>query len=175
MTTTAESGNDSFSLQSLFGSLCWWLAGGIVVLKALEHNGGLPFDMLRSWHTHPHMWTLLALVFAFSGYQLLRRPLETADRQWQPRQRGCRFRSVMIYSRPDCHLCDQAKDTLLKYADSLPDVETIDISHDEQLLQEYGEAIPVVFVDGRERFRGRVDEFLLRRLIDASEPLLPIA
>ena len=29
----------------------------------------------------------------------------------------------------------------------------------------YNECVPVVFVDGRERFRGRIDPVLLRRLL----------
>jgi glutaredoxin len=44
-------------------------------------------------------------------------------------------------------------------------VQTVDIDHDPQLRDRYNECVPVVFVEGRERFRGRIDPVLLRRLL----------
>jgi hypothetical protein len=41
--------------------------------------------------------------------------------------------------------------------------ETIDITTDEILMEIYGELIPVVLIDGEERFRYRVNEKRLRR------------
>jgi hypothetical protein len=41
----------------------------------------------------------------------------------------------------------------------------IDIDSDPELRSKYTECVPVVVIDGRERFRGRVDEVLLRRLL----------
>ncbi len=44
-------------------------------------------------------------------------------------------------------------------------IEAIDIDHDPELQARYNECVPVVFLDGKERFRGRIDGVLLRRLL----------
>jgi hypothetical protein len=41
----------------------------------------------------------------------------------------------------------------------------IDIDTDPALRAEFDTCVPVVEIDGRVRFRGRVDEVLLRRLL----------
>lgn len=55
---------------------------------------------------------------------------------------------VEIYSKPDCHLCDDAKAVLVKmqrrYGFQLCEV---NIADDPALLAEYGERIPLVWVD----------------------------
>ena len=43
--------------------------------------------------------------------------------------------------------------------------ELIDIDSDPQLRERYTTCVPVVIIDGKERFRGRVNEVLLRRLL----------
>ncbi len=67
---------------------------------------------------------------------------------------------VILYTRSGCCLCDEAKLLLEKYGMA---VQEIDIDGDEQLRQLYNECVPVVSINGRERFRGRIDERLLRR------------
>lgn len=73
---------------------------------------------------------------------------------------------VVIYSRPGCHLCEVAKSLLQAHGLS---PQEIDISTDPVLVQQYGEVIPVVLIDGKERFRGRIDEILLRRLLQGHQ------
>jgi hypothetical protein len=41
----------------------------------------------------------------------------------------------------------------------------VDIDADPALRERYNECIPVVEIDGRERFRGRINEVLLARLL----------
>ena len=43
-------------------------------------------------------------------------------------------------------------------------VELIDVEQDADLTDRYGSLIPVVVIDGKERFRGRVNRVLLRRI-----------
>jgi glutaredoxin len=69
---------------------------------------------------------------------------------------------LTIYSKKDCHLCDEAKSILRKYPVEL---EEIDIEGDAQLLEKYREEIPVIFLDGRKLFKYRVDEKILRRAL----------
>jgi glutaredoxin len=70
--------------------------------------------------------------------------------------------SVKMYTRPRCCLCDKAHQVLLEHG---LEVELVDIDQDPDLQQRYGHSIPVVEIDGKERFRGKVDPVLLRRLL----------
>ena len=63
-----------------------------------------------------------------------------------------------------------ARETLEKYRDSLPPPIEIDIENDPALHARYSTCIPVVEMDGKVRFRGRINEILLRRLILATPP-----
>ncbi|MGD9644950.1 MAG: glutaredoxin family protein [Pirellulales bacterium] len=70
--------------------------------------------------------------------------------------------SVVVFTRVGCHLCDDALE-ILKTHGLLP--ETVDDDSDAALAAEFGNCVPVVAVDGRVRFRGRVNPILLRRLL----------
>jgi glutaredoxin len=73
--------------------------------------------------------------------------------------------AVILYTRAGCHLCEDAKALLLRYGLSPAEV---DIDREPALRARYNECVPVVVIDGVERFRGRVNEVLLRRLLDHS-------
>lgn len=70
--------------------------------------------------------------------------------------------SIVLYTRQGCHLCEVAAEILAKYR--LP-FESVDVDTDAQLRERYNECVPVVSIDGRDRFRGRIDELLLRRIL----------
>jgi hypothetical protein len=73
---------------------------------------------------------------------------------------------VMLYGKKECCLCDEALELLLKVNASLPfDLEKTDISGNPELLEKFGLAIPVIFVDGRQAFRYRINEAKLRSLL----------
>ncbi len=72
---------------------------------------------------------------------------------------------VTLYTRRGCHLCDEAKVVLERFGLT---AEEIDIDGDPQLLRRYNESVPVVVIGGQERFFGRVDEVLLRRILAAE-------
>lgn len=69
---------------------------------------------------------------------------------------------VIIYTRPGCHLCDEAKQ-VMKSADCENEytLSEVNIETDPDLLQRYRFEIPVITVDGIEAFRHRltVDAF----------------
>ena len=69
---------------------------------------------------------------------------------------------IVLYSRNGCHLCDVAAEILARYGLKF---DRIDIDADPELRARYDACVPVVVIDGRERFRGRVDELLLRRVL----------
>ena len=67
-------------------------------------------------------------------------------------------RKVIIYSRPGCHLCDEAKAAIQNAGCSDRfTLEEINIESDNELLRKYKYDIPVVMIDGVEAFRHRVE------------------
>jgi glutaredoxin len=74
--------------------------------------------------------------------------------------------SVLMYSRPGCGLCDEAREIILaELARTGFDFEEVDISGLDPLELEYGTRIPVVLVDGRERFEVRLDPAAFARAV----------
>lgn len=69
---------------------------------------------------------------------------------------------VVLYTRQGCHLCDEAAEVLSRHGLSF---HSVDIDADNQLQARFNECVPVVEIDGRVRFRGRVEPLLLQRLL----------
>jgi glutaredoxin len=73
-------------------------------------------------------------------------------------------RTVTLYSRAACHLCDDARAALERVRATMPfRLEEVDIEADDALLARYLERIPVVALDGEELFDFFVDERALRQ------------
>ncbi|MGZ4182260.1 MAG: glutaredoxin family protein [Solirubrobacteraceae bacterium] len=80
------------------------------------------------------------------------------------------MRTVVLYGRDGCCLCDDAREILLRVRARRPFVlEDRDIDGDDELLREYLERIPVVTIDGVEEFELFVDESELERRLDIVE------
>jgi glutaredoxin len=72
---------------------------------------------------------------------------------------------VVMYSRPGCHLCDVAREVIVAQRSRSPfDFVEVDISGRDALELEYGIRIPVVQIDGSERFEIEVDPAEFARL-----------
>jgi glutaredoxin len=69
---------------------------------------------------------------------------------------------IVLYTRAGCHLCDEAYQLLKQHG---LEPELVDIDVDAALRTRFDTCVPVVEIDGKIRFRGRVDPMLLRRLI----------
>ncbi len=66
---------------------------------------------------------------------------------------------VEIYSKKDCHLCDEAKAVLARVRARSPfELVELDIESDPKLLEQFKDDVPVVFVDGHKAFKHRVGE-----------------
>jgi len=64
---------------------------------------------------------------------------------------------VIVYSRPGCHLCDELKEVILSAGcNALFTFEEINIDNDPTLYERYKYDIPVVAINGVERFMHRV-------------------
>jgi hypothetical protein len=74
---------------------------------------------------------------------------------------------VTLYSRPGCGLCDEARAVLLAQATRTPfELEEVDVETDDVLELAYGIRIPVVLIDGEERFEIEVDPEAFARLVE---------
>lgn len=72
---------------------------------------------------------------------------------------------VQLLTRQNCPLCDEAYEILCRHG-LLP--ELIDIDQSIELQDQYTDCVPVVVIDGKPRFRGRVNEVLLKRLLTGA-------
>jgi len=78
-------------------------------------------------------------------------------------------REVTLYTRPGCHLCEEAKvaiaPLLRKFGAALRE---INIENDPVLEERYGWDIPVVFIGPRKVAKHRVDVEQFRRQLEES-------
>jgi glutaredoxin len=75
---------------------------------------------------------------------------------------------VTLYSRPGCHLCDDARAVIEAVCADLGEAyEEIDITTDDDLEDRYRDEIPVTLVDGRQHDFWRVDAARLRAALGA--------
>ena len=73
---------------------------------------------------------------------------------------------VRLYSRPGCHLCDDARAVVERVcADLGTSYDEVDITTSRELMNAYADQIPVTFVDGKQHDFWRVDETRLRRAL----------
>lgn len=76
---------------------------------------------------------------------------------------------VTIYSREQCHLCDEAKETVERVAAEIEgavEITEVDVDDDPELAAAYGERVPYVFVDGQPKFKYRVSASELRAVLN---------
>jgi glutaredoxin len=70
---------------------------------------------------------------------------------------------IRLYSRPDCHLCDDMKLVVAPIAREFgARVEEIHVDGDAALEARFGTEVPVLFINGRKAFKYRVEERELR-------------
>ena len=71
---------------------------------------------------------------------------------------------LSVYSKPGCHLCEEAIRVLTHLQAQTPfTLEEINIQDDPELFAEYGEQIPVVLLNGNVLFEYTVEEDILRQ------------
>jgi len=74
---------------------------------------------------------------------------------------------VTLFTRQGCHLCDAAEAILTKAQERYRfAMDTKDVDTSAEWVAAYGECVPVVLVNGKLRFRGKVNEVLLQRILD---------
>jgi glutaredoxin len=79
-------------------------------------------------------------------------------------------REVTLYTRPGCHLCEEAKTAITpllhEFSAALREV---NIENDAVLEERYGRDIPVIFIGARKAAKHRVDVEQFRRQLRESK------
>ncbi|HEY2840917.1 MAG TPA: glutaredoxin family protein [Pirellulales bacterium] len=77
-------------------------------------------------------------------------------------------RSVVVYSRKGCHLCEVVKESLSKLSrHSAFTWREIDVDTDSEIRRQFNDEVPVVFINGRKAFKYRMDEREFLRKLDS--------
>jgi glutaredoxin len=96
--------------------------------------------------------------------------VSVTDSPEDARLAACGPRDVTLYSRPGCHLCEEAKAAiaplLREFGAALYEV---NIDEDAVLTQRYGRDIPVIFVGKRKAAKHRVDLAQFRRQLGEAQ------
>jgi glutaredoxin len=73
---------------------------------------------------------------------------------------------VTLYSRPGCHLCDDARVVVAQVCAELgEEYAEVDITSDPRLVERFSDEVPVTLVDGEQHDFWRVDADRLRRAL----------
>src|SRR5262245_73407 len=79
---------------------------------------------------------------------------------------------VIVYVKPGCTLCGPAVESVERARRDVDfSLEKVDISGDPALIAKYGNEVPVVMINGRKAFKGRVQEGQLRRKLRRAAEL----
>ena len=76
---------------------------------------------------------------------------------------------VIIYTKRDCRLCDEAKAAIHRSGVEV-DLQEVDIESDADLLRRFRDDVPVIYVDGEEAFRHRVDPAAFAAYVRGAAP-----
>jgi glutaredoxin len=81
---------------------------------------------------------------------------------------------LTLYTRRDCCLCAEMKAVIQVVAADLPlELDEIDVDRSSELRGQFGDHVPVLFIDGRKAFKYRVTAAALgKRLTRQRPPLL---
>jgi glutaredoxin len=86
--------------------------------------------------------------------------------RWKKR-RSERF--IVMYTRPGCHLCEEAWELLKRFQTRYGfQLDAKDVDSNPALADLHGDWVPVVTIDGKVRFRGQINEVLLKRLLECD-------
>jgi glutaredoxin len=82
------------------------------------------------------------------------------------RRRSRGHHEVMLYGKPGCHLCDDARAMLDRLSERYSfTVQEVDITSDPALFRRYDIRIPVLVIDGGEEVDAPLREEVVRRLL----------
>lgn len=76
---------------------------------------------------------------------------------------------VILFTKEDCALCEEAADMLRRLQQSIRfDLQLVYIADDPDLVARYGERVPVLVIDDREAAQAPLDEIRLVSILSAA-------
>jgi glutaredoxin len=76
---------------------------------------------------------------------------------------------ITLYTRPGCHLCDDAKALMLPLLREFgATLREVNIDEDRELVERYGWDIPVIFIGNHKAAKHRVDVAQFRRQLEGA-------
>lgn len=147
-----------------FGSALMVMASIFAVLIFSDRMEMRPFKLPSVWYSTRSFHLIICGAMFFCAATMLRSSPHRQQASVRPLFSSCR-----LFTRKNCHLCDDAIAVLMGFQEVLPAIEVIDVDDSRELMRQFGESVPVVEIDGKVRFRGAVSSQLLKRLIDAAE------
>lgn len=166
--TRTPSSARSVNVIALRGAIVLGCAGVLLLLAA--RGDLLPGRVQSFLQANAAAWTLFSAALFCGGIAGLWGQVHRRA-GWEPTLPGRRFHSVVLYTRGQCPLCEEAGELLAEYRRWLPAAVEVDVDETPELRERFDTCVPVVEFDGRIRFRGRVSEVLLERLIEGTPPL----
>jgi glutaredoxin len=77
---------------------------------------------------------------------------------------------IILYSKPACCLCEQAKEQIAKLQEHHQFVlREVNILDDPAAYKMFKDEIPVVFINGKKAFKYRLDERRFARLLKSAD------
>jgi len=79
-------------------------------------------------------------------------------------------RAATLYSRPKCHLCDEARAAILPILREFgAPLHEVNIDDDKELRELYTDDVPVIFLGSREVTRHQVDTVRFRKALEDAK------
>ncbi len=87
----------------------------------------------------------------------------------EARLAACGPRDVTFYSRPGCHLCEEAKAAIAPLIREFgAELREVNIDEDPVLQERHGCDVPVIFIGNRKAAKHRVDLAQFRRQLEEA-------
>ena len=80
------------------------------------------------------------------------------------------MKTIQVFTRRGCHLCEQLIEELLPLARHRADVVVHDVDNREEWREAYGMRVPVVEYDGEPVCQYHLDREALARILSLNEP-----
>lgn len=75
----------------------------------------------------------------------------------------------VLYTRPGCHLCEDARLLLQREQKRYQFLlEVVNLEAQVELIEQFGDQVPVVTINGQVRFRGGINPALLHHFLEAE-------
>ncbi|MCR9200649.1 MAG: glutaredoxin family protein [Planctomycetaceae bacterium] len=154
-------------VNSRIGGALLFTAAALSCLIFADRWTNLPLRMPGVWYETRGLHVLFCVALYIGGWLALRNTSDPAVIDDETLADGPLYSRVTFYTRPGCCLCDEAMELLTSYRQDLPEIETVNIEDDQELTERFGESIPVIELDGRVMFQGRISAALLDRTMQA--------